>query len=214
MLKLVWIFLGVYTSRWETEICIVKKIPSYEPDDVIDVNVVSFRLDFIMAYSFYNIKGSQIQTCCNKISTDYKNYMNIAFKRSQTSEKSLLQNISRHYPHCLSEFPSDVLMMNIIHTDNKSDGPPVVELTTIGGSDYAMYEVEGEKVKLVRNQPRGTFVFTDQAYHAGLNEKRPIIEIRFPLRHRSYFVLGSASFWSLMSTERIAPLLEASETLQ
>ena len=119
---------------------------------------------------------------------------------------SLLQQIYEQNLEYFKNLPWGVLLMNTLVNFLEPEEAPFVEISTIGASDYAIYEVEQDKVTLLQTKPHNLFVF-NQPCHAFFSTERPVLEIRFQVQRRTYLVSGCPNFWSLMDVHTITPLL-------
>ena len=209
MFHLIWLLVGVCICSWTGLSRAAKRTPLYTYNEKCDMTLSKTFPDCILIYTFNQRKIATIDEYFKKIEYASIRYTYLARNRLNIEKVSPLEHLKRKYFDIFSALPQEVLMMNAVYNPMEPESPPIMELSTVGGFDYAIYEVEARKVQLVNTALDNVVVFKDQPCYADFNEERPVLEIRFPLRKRSYFVLGCMRFWSIMSPELITPLLEA-----
>ena len=204
--------MATFMCRWLSTSISARKVPFHNSEQRISKTFSARKEDLLLIYNFQGDFLSYSQNLFLKVERDHEKFLEVVQNRQVDNSQSLLQQISVQHPNLFANLPDEVLVMNIIFTRERRT-PPAVELSTVGGFDYVMFEVVEEKVTLVESQPENTFVFNTQPCHISLGDQRPMHEIKLSLRHKSYLVLGCKNFWSIMIPELILPLLEAERSI-
>lgn len=207
-MKLFLLFLlGTCAGKWFIMIKSRRK-GVYNPDNEQTVTYQKHFDNVALLYTFPGVTARTFKHCIKCISDHYTLFKVMGRQRAGATSVSLLQQLFEEHPRTFSRLSSAALILSISMKKDETV-PPFVDLSTLGNTDYAMYEVSEEGIKLRQSSAPGMLNFAPQPCHAQLSD-RNVVEIRFQPTQMTYLVLGCPVFWTVMGAEEITSLLKSS----
>ena len=164
-------------------------------------------------YSYPNKNRFYAGHCIIQIRRDQVILNKIKEERSLSASNSFLEDLYEKFPDTFASLPRDVIIISMMrYLKNKHDRP-YIEISTLGNTDYAMYEMRGDEFFVVETMVKDRVNFTSQKIYSQIQEGRNVLETRFLLERRTLLVLGCPNFWSAIGAKDITPLLKTSKSI-
>ena len=215
LLSLVVLLWGWYTCSWYIAGRGSKKIAPQLDDQLVTITIPTFNNSVNSIYSFYGAEKEKSWLYIGKVKNDHQQHSFVASQRVSSSSQSFFELFKQQYPEKFSTFPRDIAIMNIFINMAYSLEMPYVEISIMGDIDYALYEIDDNRVVPVLSKPKNVIVFDSPEVRGEDGQRRrDVLEVRFQLERKTYIVLGCKAFWAVMSSELITPLLRTTEPME
>ena len=211
-LKIWWAIVGLAEARWEFWVEDARKSPIVQRSPSSLHSYFFANGPTFVLYTFRGVDEAVKNYMIKDVLINGKLFKNLAEQQDKNSEESVLMQACLEESKLLSKLPAGFLLASVLF-DMRLSQPPTVELSVVGETDYAVFEVKNGSVEVAQIPLKKAWTFDSIHLAATLGPSRPVVEMRFQLRGESYIVLGCEIFWKVMIPSFIAPFLQAKKAL-